>query len=281
MVEKKCSGPCGKMLEVNKDNFYYIKGSPLSRCIICEKEKQKEYCAKNKDKLKISKKKWYEATKPPPIYNLPIKKCAGPCGRTLEKNKDNFPSYFAKREQKIAYEIYCKECKSKLRKEKRKNKINYDPVKTREYNLTYKNKNREKIKLQRKKARLDPIRRLRHNISTTVSNALSNCGSKKSKSTFKALNYTMQELKEYLELLFEPWMSWNNYGKYNPNTWDDLDQKTWKWNLDHIIPQSDLLYNNMEEENFKKCWALSNLRPYSAKQNTLDGISRIRHKKKD
>lgn len=27
----------------------------------------------------------------------------------------------------------------------------------------------------------------------------------------------------------------------------------------------------MEDENFKKCWALSNLRPLSAKQNVLDG----------
>jgi len=35
-------------------------------------------------------------------------------------------------------------------------------------------------------------------------------------------------------------------------------------------PQSDLLYISMSEDNFKKCWALSNLRPYSAKQNLLD-----------
>lgn len=34
----------------------------------------------------------------------------------------------------------------------------------------------------------------------------------------------------------------------------------------------------MNEENFKKCWALSNLRPYSAKQNLLDGANRKRHK---
>lgn len=27
----------------------------------------------------------------------------------------------------------------------------------------------------------------------------------------------------------------------------------------------------MEDEEFKKCWALSNLRPYSAKQNIIDG----------
>jgi len=30
-----------------------------------------------------------------------------------------------------------------------------------------------------------------------------------------------------------------------------------------------------------KRWALNNLRPYSAKQNNLDGVKRTRHKKKD
>jgi hypothetical protein len=48
------------------------------------------------------------------------------------------------------------------------------------------------------------------------------------------------------------------------------------WNLDHIIPQSDLPFVSMEEENFKKCWALINLRPYSAKQNLIDGNRRNR-----
>jgi len=30
---------------------------------------------------------------------------------------------------------------------------------------------------------------------------------------------------------------------------------------------------------FRDCWALSNLRPYSAKQNQLDGATKLRHKK--
>ena len=51
------------------------------------------------------------------------------------------------------------------------------------------------------------------------------------------------------------------------------------WHIDHIIPQSLLPYSSMEDDNFKKCWALSNLRPLSAKQNLLDGANRIRHKK--
>lgn len=74
-------------------------------------------------------------------------------------------------------------------------------------------------------------------------------------------------------------MTWNNWGMYRSKTWDDNDPVTWTWQIDHIIPCSDLPYLSMEDENFKKCWALENLRPYSAKQNLFDGIRRVRHKK--
>jgi hypothetical protein len=84
----------------------------------------------------------------------------------------------------------------------------------------------------------------------------------------------MQDLKIYIEAQFEPWMTWDNHGNYDLNTWDDNDQFTWVWQIDHIIPQSLLPYTSMEDDNFKKCWALENLRPYSAKQNLLDGNRR-------
>jgi hypothetical protein len=72
-------------------------------------------------------------------------------------------------------------------------------------------------------------------------------------------------------------MNWSNWGKYVKKSWDDNDQATWKWQLDHIRPQSDFTCISMEEDSFQQCWALSNLRPYSAKQNNIDGGSRVRH----
>jgi hypothetical protein len=51
------------------------------------------------------------------------------------------------------------------------------------------------------------------------------------------------------------------------------------WNLDHIIPNSEFKYISIQDDEFKKCWSLSNLRPLSAKQNVLDGANKIRHKK--
>ncbi len=50
------------------------------------------------------------------------------------------------------------------------------------------------------------------------------------------------------------------------------------WNTGHIVPQSNLKYISMDSNEFRQCRALSNLRPYSAKQNFVDGIYRVRHK---
>jgi hypothetical protein len=79
-------------------------------------------------------------------------------------------------------------------------------------------------------------------------------------------------------------MNWSNHGRYNKKTWNDNDSSTWVWNIDHIIPQSDLPYAEMSNDpnsNFQKCWHKDNLRPYSAKQNLLDGVRRTRHKIKN
>lgn len=69
---------------------------------------------------------------------------------------------------------------------------------------------------------------------------------------------------------FEPWMTWGNHGRYS-KLWNDNDSLTWTWQIDHIISQSKLPYTSMTDENFKKCWALENLRPLSAKQNIIKG----------
>mgnify|MGYP006320042627 FL=1 len=92
------------------------------------------------------------------------------------------------------------------------------------------------------------------------------------------MDYSIKELREHLEKQFEPWMNWNNHGRYNLLSWNENDSSTWTWQIDHIIPQSVLVYSSMEEDNFKKCWALNNLRPYSAKLNLTDGVTRSRHR---
>ena len=155
--------------------------------------------------------------------------------------------------------LQCKSCIKKLR---------------REYYLL----NTEKIKERLKN---DPVFKIRKTISRMVNVALKKKNVTKSgKSITEYLTNSLQDIKIHIESLFEPWMNWQNQGTYVPENWDDNDQSTFKWNLDHIIPQSDLPYTSMEDENFKKCWSLDNLRPLNAKQNVLDGIKRTRHKGK-
>jgi hypothetical protein len=97
----------------------------------------------------------------------------------------------------------------------------------------------------------DPIFKLRRNCSRLVNHVLN--GSKNGQSILDYLPYTMDELKRYLENQFDDKMNWDNYGIY--------------WHIDHIYPQSLLPYTSMEDENFKKCWALKNLQPLEAVEN--------------
>lgn len=151
-------------------------------------------------------------------------------------------------------------------KKKNKDKIS-------NYNKVYRSQHREIRRQQEKERRQNDISfRLRKIISRSVQKAIT-----KDCSITKYLPYSFQELKLHLEKQFESWMNWNNHGVYNPKTWKDNDSATWTWNIDHIMPQSNLLYTSMKDDNFNKCWALENLRPYSAKQNIIDGASKVRH----
>lgn len=125
----------------------------------------------------------------------------------------------------------------------------------------------------------DPSFKLNKLIAGSIRQAISSKGFKKDyKNKSKFLPHTIEELKIHLENLFEPWMNWQNNGKYIVSEWNDDDQSTWMWQLDHIVPHSTFSYSSMEDQEFRDCWALSNLRPLSAKQNILDGTSRSRHK---
>ena len=223
---------------------------------ICKKCEQKKSLIKFQRHLKFYKKKNKEE-----YYYYPI---------CLDCNKDKTVI------QNKNYRITHKTEKSILDKEYQVNNRYEISQKKREYYLINKSKFIERnIRNEKIRRQIDPIFRLRKSVSACIKKAIN----KKGKSFTKYIEYTIQELKEHLEKQFESWMNWSNQGIYKIKEWDDNDSSTWKWNLDHIIPQSDLPYNSMEDDNFKKCWALENLRPLSAKINVIDGTNRVRHAK--
>lgn len=169
--------------------------------------------------------------------------------------------------------------------------LNKDEVKL--YKQSYYKKNKEKILLKKKKyrelnkekikisSRIYEKNKIKNDINFRLKKKISASIRKKIKkagvSVVQGLSYSMTDLKIHIETQFESWMNWNNQGVYNKTTWDDNDQSTWKWQIDHIIPHSTFNYSSMEDQSFKECWALNNLRPYSAKQNLLDGLNKVRH----
>ena len=103
------------------------------------------------------------------------------------------------------------------------------------------------------KRRTDPVFKLRERVSVSIWSALRrNKGGKDGQSVLQYLPYTIEELKEHLESMWLPGMTWDNYSQ---------------WHIDHIIPQSKLLYDSMVHPNFLKCWALENLQPLWAIDN--------------
>jgi hypothetical protein len=104
-----------------------------------------------------------------------------------------------------------------------------------------------------------------------VSSLLRHYINKKGANSFDLFDYTKDELKIHIESLFEPWMNWDNWGAYKASEWNDDDSSTWKWHIDHIIPQSSFKYKSVNDVEFKECWKLSNLRPLSAKANIEKG----------
>lgn len=217
------------------------------------------------------------------------------CLLSKDLNIENFGSHeggVLRRVCRICSRSKIKESFSKLpdeekflRKEKQKNK-----------GKLYRDSNKEKEKIRhkiyndsdsgsskrrkRENARIknDPAFRLKKFIPSYIRTALRKIGCCKNNTpTFDYLPYTPQDLKIHLESLFEPWMTWDNWGVYDSEVWNDNDPTTWTWHIDHIIPQSLFPYSSLEDENFQKCWSLSNLRPYSAKHNIQDGANRVRH----
>jgi hypothetical protein len=193
------------------------------------------------------------------------------------KNKTKFQEYYSDNkeriiEQNIMYnkknkikikvymEEYCKKNANSLRKYAIENKDKISEYK-RNYNKDNKDKHRKyNCEWKANKRRADPIFKLRANISNSINIYLRKKSSCKfGKSMIEYLPYTIDELKQHLELQFESWMSWDNWGLIS------LEKRTWQ--IDHIIPQSSLPYVTMEEENFKKSWALENLRPLESFEN--------------
>lgn len=115
----------------------------------------------------------------------------------------------------------------------------------------------ERVKNYNKERRKnDPIFRLYCSVSSRIKNGLKSINEVKSKRTQEILGCTFIEFKQYIELLWKPWMTWDNYGLYN-------GELNYGWDLDHKIPISSA----KTEEEILKLNNFSNLQPLCSKIN--------------
>jgi hypothetical protein len=124
-----------------------------------------------------------------------------------EKNKEKIKEYYIKNKERIIQRTKKYSVDNKER----------NLIKRREYK-------------KRKKA-TDPLYKLTSSISTSINGYISRGGYTKKSRTHQILGCSYIEFKQHLENQFEPWMNWENHGKYN-------GEFNYGWDIDHITPIS-------------------------------------------
>lgn len=102
----------------------------------------------------------------------------------------------------------------------------------------------------------NPQRKFAQRFRGRVRAEIRKSGGQKINKASQLLGCSFTELKNYLESLFQPGMSWENYGLYG-------------WHIDHKIPCSAFDLTDLEQQ--KACFHFSNLQPLWAKDNLVKG----------
>lgn len=170
-----------------------------------------------------------------------------------EKNKDRIKEYL-----KNYSKEYRKENKDKLRIN---SNLYNKSEKRKQYIKEYNEKNKEKLREKRNKYRNERRKNdilfiIEERVRNTIRKQFMKIGYKKSKRTSVILDCSFECFKKYIEGQFEPWMNWDNYGKYN-------GELNYGWDLDHIIPISSA----KNEEQIYKLNHYTNFQPLCSKIN--------------
>ncbi len=157
------------------------------------------------------------------------------------------------------YQFSCKACKNQFASKWTR----ANPDKMRGYRATTRTKtsyqehrrqyNRD---YERNKKATDAVYRLKCNLRTRFIQAVKN-GSKGG-SAVSALGCSVVEFKAKMEALFQPGMTWENWGKVG-------------WHLDHVIPLS--AFDLTDPSQVAKACHYSNLRPLWAIENLRKGAT--------
>lgn len=239
---------CVKCNQEREDtDFYtYPSGRTINTCKYCQKIIQKAYDiarAKKRSEEYYRLKEQNKIRKYDELTGEELKQCST-CKQWKHRNE-----FVARKNSLDGYTGQCKECikqASKIRNDKlsieEKEKLRVAKI---EYMQKYRKENKEEINRKKRKENLSQMQILSHTISSAIYRVLK--GIKSDRHWEDLVGYSIQELKEHLEKQFTSEMSWDNMGEY--------------WEIDHIIPLNLFSYETEQDEQFKICWSLANLRP--------------------
>lgn len=183
-----------------------------------------------------------------------------------------FEFFSKKHDTKDGYASRCKECLKSIHKiwrERNKELIREIERRNAAYRKEYKSRpeviarRRELSKSPEKKslraARIrnkrvnDPRFSLHSRISCSINQSLRRVNGKSKGANWNTLlGYSTEQLRAHLEKQFLPGMGWHNICD---------------WHIDHIIPVSNFKFTSANDDEFKRCWCISNLRPLWSKEN--------------
>jgi hypothetical protein len=213
------------------------------------KTKKQIWYEKNKKRIAEQNKIKYQKNKEQIIAKVKEYKKLNPDieKRSYDKNKET------RLEKQKKYGEKNKERIKQYKKEyQQKNKERLNQI-SNEYRLTNKKLINEKIK---NRVKSDPMYALTVSIRKNILKAFRKRTFEKTSSTKDILGCTFEELKQYIESKFKPWMNWDNRGLYN-------GEPEYGWDIDHIIP----LDTAKTVEDIVKLNHYSNLQPLCSYYN--------------
>lgn len=127
------------------------------------------------------------------------------------------------------------------------------------YGKKYQKNNRKRLTAYKTNLyRTNPRHKLSRCISRSISYSLKT--GKGGKKWLSLVDFTLSQFMKQFQRQFQPGMTWENHGKGSD-----------KWEIDHIIPVKAFNFTGPDDEDFKRCWALSNLRPMWGPENRSKG----------
>jgi hypothetical protein len=223
----KCNIP-RESFGFNKD-----KNRPDGRfpyCRECVKKLQKMRYESNRESVLSVQKKYYQENK------ILILKRQSEYNKKNKKNKQQYDKLYKQR-NKAKRKLYLQANRYKKAEYDKKYRDKQDKQRRRRYHANYMENRRQS----------DALFNLTCNLRSRINKFFAK--KNKSKKTIELLGCSFEQVFAHLESLFQPGMTWNNYGK---------------WHVDHIVP---LVSAKTIEEAEKLCnynnlqplWAIDNL----------------------